>query len=464
MRPPGNRLTRSLACATALLAVLGASATASAAGTSMHSDVFDGSPARIGPLEPAGSGGLPGSGPSRLARASRLAALPRTWCGTERRRDDTEHASTAGPRIKLVYAYASGIPDRSLLYRDLIQQDVALARSAVAAASRGRKTIRFDMGTDCPRDGARYVDIQTVALPHDGAYYGFKANSAAAGIRSDLRRSLRLRGRWNVTAYVDGVSLGDTGGIASVPLDETRGAANESNRGGRYAFVFGDGSPEFSRHRQVAVMHETLHTLGAVQDGAPHATGLGHCFDGEDVMCYDDGGPTAPRPWPAPTCAGALRIDCGNDDYFAPRPAHGSYLASHWNVFDSAFMCDLASCDTRDVGGSVRASLSAAVAKLTGRLRRAGLPGAFRHGKLRARFDAPRAGRVGVTIAMGHRKLFAGSRRVGRAGRVTVSARPLARARRLVRAASLRIAVRVSFRTGGHSQLARASMVLVRRR
>ena len=210
-------------------------------------------------------------------------------------------------------------------------------------------------------------------------------------------------------------------------------------------------------------MHETLHTLGAVQDGAPHATGLGHCFDWADVMCYDDGGLTAPRPWPGPSCGGTLRIDCGRDDYFSPRPARGSYLARRWNLFDSAFLCTLKSCDRPDADASARTALAGALNHLTRRLNRAGVAGLFRRKSLRARFRAPRKGRLGLTIVVGRRTLLAGHRTVARAGHTTVNARLRAPAGRLARAARLRIAVRLSFASGGRGQMVRATTVLLRR-
>jgi PKD domain len=60
-------------------------------------------------------------------------------------------------------------------------------------------------------------------------------------------------------------------------------------------------------------------------------------------MCYDDG---TLAPWPGITpCAGAMRFDCNGDDYFSPHPAASSYLAGHWNMFDSSFMCAAGACD-----------------------------------------------------------------------------------------------------------------------
>jgi hypothetical protein len=90
-------------------------------------------------------------------------------------------------------------------------------------------------------------------------------------------------------------------------------------------------------------LHELLHVLGAVQASAPHATKNGHCWDDEDVMCYDD------QSLPA----GGLRIictkrqgddivgnqiDCNGDDYFNTAPPPGSYLATHWNVANNDFL------------------------------------------------------------------------------------------------------------------------------
>jgi hypothetical protein len=87
--------------------------------------------------------------------------------------------------------------------------------------------------------------------------------------------------------------------------------------------------------------HELMHTLGAVQDSAPNATGNSHCRDDYDVMCYDDDGASGPvtviLPYRCPPAA-ELRLDCQDNDYFSTNPPAGSYLATHWNAANSGWL------------------------------------------------------------------------------------------------------------------------------
>jgi hypothetical protein len=91
-----------------------------------------------------------------------------------------------------------------------------------------------------------------------------------------------------------------------------------------------------------ATAHELLHTLGAVQPSAPHGTPGSHCWDDQDIMCYDDGTSSNPLTVLCPTAAGdefaENMIDCNGDDYFNVNPPAGSYLATHWNVANSEFL------------------------------------------------------------------------------------------------------------------------------
>ena len=113
------------------------------------------------------------------------------------------------------------------------------------------------------------------------------------------------------------------------------------------------------------MLHEITHNLGAVGDSAPHSSGYGHCCDGYDVMCYHDD-PAAPAmTYPCPRIPGVMSqvYDCGGDDYFNVAPAAGSYLATHWNLYDNRF---LAACDRRRpaCGGTTVPGLQPAAAGL----------------------------------------------------------------------------------------------------
>jgi hypothetical protein len=59
-------------------------------------------------------------------------------------------------------------------------------------------------------------------------------------------------------------------------------------------------------------------------------------------MCYPDGS-SGSQPYTSSVCGfigGAIpqTYDCGHNDYYNPDPAAGSYLATHWNIYTSAFM------------------------------------------------------------------------------------------------------------------------------
>ena len=82
--------------------------------------------------------------------------------------------------------------------------------------------------------------------------------------------------------------------------------------------------------------HELTHTIGGVQQGAPHATPYGHCSDDADIMCYDDGSGIPVEQ----VCAAAQEdlLDCNHDDYFSTAPAPGTFLADNWNTASSSFL------------------------------------------------------------------------------------------------------------------------------
>lgn len=92
-------------------------------------------------------------------------------------------------------------------------------------------------------------------------------------------------------------------------------------------------------------LHELLHTFGATQGGftlstprAPYSSYNGHCVDGNDLMCYEDGGGHAP--WgkysetrcPAPYTTVSIAIDCKYDTFFNGAPPTGTWLAEYWDV------------------------------------------------------------------------------------------------------------------------------------
>src|SRR4051812_27237123 len=281
--------------------------------------------------------------------------LPTTWCGGETAAD--QGAPPSRPYFKVVYAYAADRPDRFAGWKDAIQADVAIVSRFLSAQDGGAKALRFDMGTSC---GAQYVDVQTVQLPGPRSSYADNFGAVASAVQRALGAAKAPR---NAIVIADGLSgsaqeygLGET---IMGPSGEVVGAANVHNRGGLTSVLFsrdGAGAPGTARWGwwSEGFLHEMTHNLGAVQWGAPHSTEprgqslpqYGHCWQGADVMCYtEDAGAAHPMQQDCAGLPGAIpqNYDCGRDDYFNPAPAPGTYLATHWNTYDSAF---LAPCGT----------------------------------------------------------------------------------------------------------------------
>ena len=95
-------------------------------------------------------------------------------------------------------------------------------------------------------------------------------------------------------------------------------------------------------------LHESAHTMGAVQVDAPGSNGLdaygeplSHCADGLDIMCYEeprdhkDEEPDDPAPYDKDVCtlgSYGYQYDCGRDTYFDTNPERGDWLNTHWNL------------------------------------------------------------------------------------------------------------------------------------
>ena len=333
-----------------------------------------------------------------LRRVARTSTLAPTWGCAEQTQDLAPLLSDA-PQIKIVYAYASDGTDQLATgsnWGDLIQGDAQAVADRVAVESNNTKSVRFDVGGTggsggaCTSDSGNRLDIETVQLSQTAATYNADDNVFRT-VTGELRSKLKAADshqRVNYVVYLDGIHPPDnlTAGQADLPFDTTHGYTNSINqgRGGNghlFALVYGYGGTDFvggdgEGSRRETFLHEMSHTLGAVQDNAPHSSGAGHCFDEQDVMCYDDKGPYFVDGGGSgdltdnANCTGlgfGEELDCNNDDYFKADPAPGDFVAQFWNEWDSVFLCPVAECtsDLHDPNFAVTLSTSHPNGRLT---------------------------------------------------------------------------------------------------
>lgn len=251
---------------------------------------------------------------------------------------------TGGNRVQLLYAYASS--NRINTFRPWIE-DRAAAIDAIYDASAqqtgGRRFVRWLTDGDCE------LTITAVQVP-SAALAMVNFTGTAVNLIDELKsRGYTRQDRkylvWADTGTRTTITNGSCSGVGTMYLDPkpTPGSGangNFNDRFGGYTRV--DDTclfPVFDPVRGKIEAHELMHTLGAVQPTAPHATVYGHCRDDYDIMCYVDGpGSSLISPRPCPAAGEELLLDCRNDDYFSTAPAAGSYLANNWNSADSSWL------------------------------------------------------------------------------------------------------------------------------
>ena len=229
-----------------------------------------------------------------------------------------------GSRVQAVYAVPADRTDRSATAVPAIRATYAprvdWQFNQSAAETGGEAHVRFVTEPDAAGTGCQLsVPVAHLSATGDASFSNTVTELKALGFNRPDRKYL---------VWTDSDVLCGVGSLYS----DTKPGSNNLNNG--YA-------PMFARIDagcwDYAEGHELMHTLGAVQNGAPHATSGGHCWDEPDEMCYDDGSGTTM----VTVCTGrnGALFDCNHDDYFyAGVPPALNWLATHWNTFNSSWV------------------------------------------------------------------------------------------------------------------------------
>lgn len=235
-----------------------------------------------------------------------------------------------GNRVEVLYVIPPGNTfateanvDR--LIRTTVQNADAIF-NASAAETGGVRHVRWLMDSSCNL----VVHTVTVSATGYSTFAGTVTELAAKGYDRADRKYL-------VLMQVADFQTSPICSIATTLRSDTASpSTNLNNTSTGYARLDNGGNTHCWGGSVAA--HELMHTLGGVQPGAPHGTTYHHCRDEYDRMCENDGS----GPAPAVVCADPAhenRFDCNHDDYFTTAtPPVGSYLATHWNTADSAWL------------------------------------------------------------------------------------------------------------------------------
>lgn len=224
-----------------------------------------------------------------------------------------EGDGSTGRRVQAIYAHAAGVTLTPTM-RATIEGHARFVEGVFlssAQATDGSRLVRFVTDASCN------LSILDVTLSPNGlaSFDTTRAELASQG----LNRPDRIYHSWVEGSAYCGIGTVYGGDQPTGNYGETVAAYSRTDR---QCWAYGEA-------------HELVHNMGGVQLSAPHTTGGWHCRDEYDLMCYADGGPTGTMTYPC-AAAGDAVLDCNHDDFFSTAPPAGSYLATHWNVADSA--------------------------------------------------------------------------------------------------------------------------------
>ena len=231
----------------------------------------------------------------------------------------------SGPRVQLVYAHAAGVADRYATLTPSFQVWAAQLDDVFnqsAAETGGSRHVRFVQDLTC---APTVLDVSLSATGDDTLTNTINELRSLGYNRSDRK-------------YLVWMDANIYCGIAQVYNDDRAGQDNPNNgRSDIPGMVARVDAACWGNPNGLVEAHELTHTLGGVQPTAPNGTANDHCTDDYDRMCYVDATGVTVRV----VCAATThenRLDCNHNDYFSTTPVAGSYLATHWNTANSAFL------------------------------------------------------------------------------------------------------------------------------
>ncbi len=254
--------------------------------------------------------------------------------------------------VQVIYAAPSDHTDRYSTVLQTIRDTVRQMNSRLNEASQETGGRPLSYRVVCDSTGAISVADEHLAT-----------TTSTADDWSSITTDLINRGYTSTTQkylvfYDDPVA--SYCGQGNIEYDDSLSSGNLNNRGPSYAITYDAFSGCAGSH---VPMHELGHNLGAVQNTAPHTSGAAHCNDGDDVMCYPDGGITQCTTGGSEclnTCFDYEHFDCGHDTYFHANPPSGNWLQTHWNIGSTLdrfvtygdWRQEADAFSTRSVGGS----------------------------------------------------------------------------------------------------------------